>query len=89
MYCDAHFLTSLLLVTVGFTTKVSEMKDNLKSLYASGGGDGPEAVTAALKAATEMVSWVAPLKGCVLADALMYDFIPCRTGGRAQLGWRF
>ncbi|PWN92064.1 hypothetical protein FA10DRAFT_259323 [Acaromyces ingoldii] len=38
----------------GFTTKVAEMKENLKSLYASGGGDGPEAVTAALKAATEL-----------------------------------
>lgn len=32
------------------------MKTNLKTLYASGGGDGPEAVTAALYAVTEMVS---------------------------------
>lgn len=31
------------------------MKTNLKTLYASGGGDGPEAVTAALHAVTEMV----------------------------------
>lgn len=46
--------------TVGFTTKVAEMKENLKSLYASGGGDGPEAVTAALKAATELVSPIYP-----------------------------
>lgn len=41
---------------VGFTPEVSEMKTNLKTLYASGGGDGPEAVTAALYAVTEMVS---------------------------------
>jgi hypothetical protein len=32
------------------------MKSFLKTLYASGGGDGPEAVTAALVAVTEMVS---------------------------------
>ncbi|UZJ57284.1 hypothetical protein CBS101457_006604 [Exobasidium rhododendri] len=38
----------------GFTPEVSEMKANLKTLYASGGGDGPEAVTAALHAVTEM-----------------------------------
>lgn len=38
----------------GFTPEVSEMKTNLKTLYASGGGDGPEAVTAALHALTEM-----------------------------------
>lgn len=41
---------------VGFTPEVSEMKSNLKTLYASGGGDGPEAVTAALFALTQMVS---------------------------------
>lgn len=34
------------------------MKTNLKTLYASGGGDGPEAVTAALHALTEMVSTI-------------------------------
>ncbi len=32
------------------------MKDNLKQLYASGGGDGPEAVTAAMNEALQMVS---------------------------------
>lgn len=41
---------------VGFTPEVTEMKSNLKTLYASGGGDGPEAVTAALFALTQMVS---------------------------------
>lgn len=33
---------------------MSEIKANLKTLYASGGGDGPEAVTAAMYALTEM-----------------------------------
>jgi len=32
----------------GFSSDISKVHDNLKSLYASGGGDGPEAVTAAL-----------------------------------------
>jgi ribosomal protein S12 methylthiotransferase accessory factor YcaO len=49
-------LPTYLLLLVGFTPEVSEMKANLKTLYASGGGDGPEAVTAALFAVTEMVS---------------------------------
>ena len=30
------------------------MKENLNSLFAAGGGDGPEATTAALKAATDL-----------------------------------
>lgn len=34
--------------TFPFTTSVEQVKENLHSLYASGGGDGPEAVTAAL-----------------------------------------
>ncbi|KAL7009959.1 hypothetical protein EMMF5_000868 [Cystobasidiomycetes sp. EMM_F5] len=31
-----------------FTSDVGQVKEFLKSLYASGGGDGPEAVTAAM-----------------------------------------
>lgn len=38
------------------TSDVAVIKGHLKELYASGGGDGPEAVTAALKATLEMVS---------------------------------
>ncbi|SPO22595.1 uncharacterized protein UTRI_01273 [Ustilago trichophora] len=38
----------------GFHTEVEKVKENLKSLYASGGGDGPEAVTAAMKAALDL-----------------------------------
>ncbi|SNX82481.1 uncharacterized protein MEPE_01187 [Melanopsichium pennsylvanicum] len=38
----------------GFHTEVEKVKENLKTLYASGGGDGPEAVTAAMKAALEL-----------------------------------
>ena len=38
----------------GFHTEVERVKENLKSLFASGGGDGPEAVTAAMKAALEL-----------------------------------
>ena len=32
----------------GFTSDIGRVHENLKTLYASGGGDGPEAVTAAL-----------------------------------------
>jgi len=38
----------------GFTSKISAMEKNLKSLSASGGGDGPEAQTAALAEALNM-----------------------------------
>ncbi|KAM0749996.1 hypothetical protein T439DRAFT_326872 [Meredithblackwellia eburnea MCA 4105] len=37
-----------------FTSDVGEVKENLKKQYASGGGDGPEAVTAAMKATLEL-----------------------------------
>ncbi|KAG9075016.1 hypothetical protein FS749_013360, partial [Ceratobasidium sp. UAMH 11750] len=32
----------------GFTSDIDQVHENLKTLYASGGGDGPEAITAAL-----------------------------------------
>lgn len=38
----------------GFHNRVEKVKENLKTLYASGGGDGPEAVTAAMKAALDL-----------------------------------
>ncbi|WFD34058.1 hypothetical protein MCUN1_000886 [Malassezia cuniculi] len=38
----------------GFAKDVQEMKSHLKSLFAAGGGDGPEAATAALAAAVEL-----------------------------------
>jgi hypothetical protein len=38
----------------GFTSDVQEMKSHLKTLYASGGGDGPEAVTAGMYEALNM-----------------------------------
>ena len=38
----------------GFTSDISQVHENLKTLYASGGGDGPEAVTAALGEALNM-----------------------------------
>lgn len=38
----------------GFSSDISIMHDNLKTLFASGGGDGPEAVTAALGEALDM-----------------------------------
>jgi hypothetical protein len=37
-----------------FYVDISIMHDNLKTLFASGGGDGPEAVTAALGEALDM-----------------------------------
>ena len=44
-------------LTVGFAADVQEMKTHLNSLFAAGGGDGPEAATAALAAAVELVRW--------------------------------
>ncbi|WFD19010.1 hypothetical protein MCAP1_001223 [Malassezia caprae] len=38
----------------GFTTSVPTMKEQLNGLFAAGGGDGPEAMTAALKAASDL-----------------------------------
>ncbi|GAA5880222.1 hypothetical protein JCM3774_003664, partial [Rhodotorula dairenensis] len=53
-----------------FTSSVPTMKEQLKSLYASGGGDGPEAVTAGIKAALELDWRQNATKMCVLiADA--------------------
>ncbi|KAI3628541.1 PRP43 [Malassezia furfur] len=52
--CDQIVQSELLAHEVGFTTSVYEMKENLNSLFAAGGGDGPEAATAALKAACDL-----------------------------------
>ncbi|KAH8114387.1 hypothetical protein DFH11DRAFT_1594067 [Phellopilus nigrolimitatus] len=38
----------------GFTSDISKVRQNLSSLYATGGGDGPEAVTAGLHQALTM-----------------------------------
>jgi hypothetical protein len=38
----------------GFTSDIDQMQKNLSSLVASGGGDGPEAQTAALAAALDL-----------------------------------
>ncbi|CAD6925942.1 unnamed protein product [Tilletia laevis] len=38
----------------GFTSNIEQVKRDLKSLYATGGGDGPEAVTAAMKATLDL-----------------------------------
>ncbi|GAC72678.1 hypothetical protein L1887_48595 [Cichorium endivia] len=45
---------SYIVKNFGFHTEVEKVKENLKTLYASGGGDGPEAVTAAMKAALDL-----------------------------------
>jgi len=37
-----------------FDSSVQNVKEHLKTLYASGGGDGPEGVTAGMKAALEL-----------------------------------
>ncbi|GAA5830165.1 hypothetical protein JCM11251_006903 [Rhodosporidiobolus azoricus] len=56
-----------------FTSSVPTMKEQLKSLFASGGGDGPEAVTAGIKAALELEWRPAATKMAVLiADAPMH-----------------
>ncbi|TIA79814.1 hypothetical protein E3P92_03075 [Wallemia ichthyophaga] len=41
----------------GFTHDYDEMRENLKSLYASGGGDGPEGVTIAMREAVYAMPW--------------------------------
>lgn len=53
-----------------FTSDVSKMKESLKTLYASGGGDGPEAVTAAMRASLDL-QWrpVASKMTVIIADA--------------------
>ncbi|WFD22605.1 hypothetical protein MEQU1_001277 [Malassezia equina] len=43
-----------LVFVLGFTTSVPTMKEQLNGLFAAGGGDGPEAMTAALKAASDL-----------------------------------
>ena len=40
--------------TFGFTSDIAVMQKNLSSLVAAGGGDGPEAQTAALAAALDL-----------------------------------
>ena len=53
-----------------FTTELSAMQANLRTLSANGGGDGPEAVEAGLKAALEMDWRSDATKICIfIADA--------------------
>ena len=54
----------------GFSSNPTHVQENLKTLYAAGGGDGPEAVTAALGDALEM-DWRADASKMVvlIADA--------------------
>lgn len=40
--------------TFPFTSDVALMKEHLKTLFASGGGDGPEAVASGIKAALDL-----------------------------------
>lgn len=47
-------LSSYITKSFPFDSSVSNVKEHLKSLYASGGGDGPEGVTAGMKAALEL-----------------------------------
>lgn len=54
----------------GFSSDIAEVHKNLSTLYASGGGDGPEAVTAAMAEAIHMDWNPAATKMVVLiADA--------------------
>ncbi|GAA6037465.1 hypothetical protein JCM8097_008201 [Rhodosporidiobolus ruineniae] len=63
---DNSFVTK----SFAFTSSVPTMKEQLKTLYASGGGDGPEAVTAGIKAALDLDWRPTATKMCVLiADA--------------------
>lgn len=78
----------LFAITVGFTPEVSEMKTNLKTLYASGGGDGPEAVTAALFALTEMVCSSSHHGFSLQRQTDRRIPIFLRNGGKGRHAWR-
>lgn len=56
--------------TFPFTSDSSQVHDHLLTLYATGGGDGPEAVTAGLQQAL-MMDWREPASKMVIliADA--------------------
>ncbi|KAI5481376.1 hypothetical protein MNV49_004998 [Pseudohyphozyma bogoriensis] len=61
---------SFILKNFGFTSDIGVLKTNLTTLYASGGGDGPEAVTAGMKAVVDLDWRPAAAKMVVLiADA--------------------
>lgn len=63
---DSSFITEVF----AFTSKIEIMKQNVDTMVASGGGDGPEAVTAALHEVNELEWRPNAVKICVLiADA--------------------
>ncbi|KAH8825191.1 hypothetical protein DL96DRAFT_1697578 [Flagelloscypha sp. PMI_526] len=55
----------------GFTSDIAQVKKDLSGLYASGGGDGPEAITAALAEAVYNMEWreLASKMVVLIADA--------------------
>jgi len=65
----------------GFSSDISKVHKDLSSLYASGGGDGPEAVTAALHEALCM-DWREPASKMVvlIADAPPHGIGECGDG---------
>ena len=65
----------------GFSSDISKVHKDLSSLYASGGGDGPEAVTAALNEALNMDWRESASKMVVLiADAPPHGIGECGDG---------
>ncbi|KAL7418007.1 hypothetical protein BDY24DRAFT_373778 [Mrakia frigida] len=60
--------------TFPFTSSIPAVQEHLATLYASGGGDGPEAVTAAMAVAVEGVEWRPDAAKMVvlIADAPMH-----------------
>lgn len=60
--------------TFPFTSSIPTVQEHLATLYASGGGDGPEAVTAAMAVAVEGVEWrpEAAKMVVLIADAPMH-----------------
>ena len=65
----------------GFSSDISKVHKDLSSLYASGGGDGPEAVTAALHEALNM-DWrdYASKMVVLIADAPPHGIGECGDG---------
>lgn len=62
--------------TFGFTSDIAAMQKNLSSLVAAGGGDGPEAQTAAMAAALDL-DWA---EGAIKMVVLITDAPPHGLG---------
>jgi len=75
---DSSYITKVF----DFTDDTAEMKRYVDTMSASGGGDGPEAVTAAMYDTLHKVSWRPNATKCavLIADAPPHGLEPCGDG---------